>query len=111
MKVFELYKREWYDTVNKSTVMDLYQFSKPDFGYETHLDVLPKSLRIFFSRLRMSVHPLRIQTGRYTHDKRPRNERYCMVCNSHDIEDQYHCMCICLCYSNFRKQYIDKNIM
>jgi len=50
-------KREWYDTVNKSTVMELYKFFKPDLGYEM---CLPKSLRIFFSRLRMSVHPLRI---------------------------------------------------
>jgi len=28
MKVIEMYKREWYDTVNKSTVMDLYKFFK-----------------------------------------------------------------------------------
>jgi len=108
MKVIEMYKHEWYDTVSKSTVMDLYKFFKPDFGYEMYLDVLPKSLRIFFSRLRMSVHPLRIQTGRYTNDNRPRNERYCMVCNLHDIEDEYHFICICPCFSNVRKQYIDK---
>ena len=68
MKVIELYKREWYYTVNKSTVMDLQKFFKPDFGYEMYLDVLTKSLRIFFSRLLISVHTLRIQTGRYTND-------------------------------------------
>jgi len=68
-----------------------------------------QSLRTFFISLRMSVHLLRIQTGRsYTNDNRPRNERYCMVCNSHDIENEYHFICICPCYSNFSKQYIDK---
>jgi len=108
MKVIEMYKREWYDTLNKSIVMDLHKFFKSNFGYEMYLDVLPKSLRIFFSRLRMSVHHLRIQTSRYTNDNRPRNERYCVVCNSHDIEDEYHFICICPCYSNVRKQYIDK---
>jgi len=83
--------------------MDLYKFVKPDF--EMYLDVLPKYLRIFFSRLRMFVHPLRIQTGRYTNDNRPRNERYCMVCNSHDIEDEYHFICLCPWYSNFRRKW------
>jgi len=103
--------RELYDTVNRNTVMDLYKFVKPEFGYEMYLDVLPKYLRIFFSRLRMFVHPLRIQTGRYTNDNRPRNERYCMVCNSHDIEDEYHFICICPCYSYFRKNTLTRNIM
>jgi len=64
--------------------MDLYKFLKPN-GYEMYFDVLPKFLRKLFPRQRMSVHPLRIQTGRYTNDRRTRNEHYCLVCNSRDI--------------------------
>ena len=47
MKVIKTYKREWYVTVNKSTVMDL-KFFKPDFGYEMYLDVLPVFKNILY---------------------------------------------------------------
>ena len=75
-RVIDLYKKEWWDTVSKSTVMDVYKFFKTSLEYELYLDVLPKSLRLYFTRLRISVHPLRIQTGRYANDSKPRNERY-----------------------------------
>jgi len=111
MKVIEMYKCEWYDTVNKSTVMDLYKKFKPDFGYEMYLDVLPKYLRIFFSRLRMSVHPLRIQTGRYTNDNRPRNERCCMVCNLHDLKTNTTLFVYVLVFQISEKNTLIRNIM
>ena len=48
-KVIKMYKHEWYDTVNNSTVMDLYiKIFKPDFGYDMYLDVFPKSLKYSF---------------------------------------------------------------
>jgi len=73
-RVIELYKQEWWNTVSKSTVMDVYKLFKTSLEYELCLDVLPKSLRLYFTRLRISVHPLRIQTGRYANDSKPRNE-------------------------------------
>ena len=107
-KLIDLYKRDWYNKVNHSTMFDLYKFFKPEFGYELYLDVLPKSLRLFFCRLRLSVHPLMIQTGRY--NTLPRNERRCLICNTNDIEDEFHFICICPCYNDIRKQYIPRNI-
>jgi len=108
LRVIKMYKQEWWNSVNKSTVMDVYKFFKSSLDYELYLDILPKSLRVYFSRLRLSVHPLRIQTGRYANDNRPRNERYCIYCSSNDIEDEYHFVCICPCYSVLRSKYINK---
>jgi len=76
--------------------------------YETYLDLLPRSLRLFFVRLRVSAHPLSIQTGRYARNNIPRNERYCLCCNVFDLEDEYHFICICRCYTDLRKKYISR---
>ena len=37
-----------------------------------------------------------------------KNERYCLCCNSGDIEDEFHFICICSCFDNLRKQYLKK---
>ncbi len=76
--------------------------------YESYLDLLPSSLRMFFCRLRLSVHPLRIQTGRYGRNRIARDQRYCLFCNSHDIEDEYHFMLICPFLEEIRKKYVTK---
>jgi len=84
----------------------LYKEFKISFEYEKYLDILPKSLRFYFCRLRMSCHPLRIQTGRFSNNRIAREERYCICCNSRDIEDEYHFIIICPCYTDIRKKYI-----
>ena len=66
-------------------------------------------LRCYFTRLRLSLHPLRIQTGRYNNNNNnriERSERYCVFCNNNDIEDEYHFICLCPLYNHIRKKYI-----
>ena len=94
--------------MNKSSVLDMYKIYKSSLEYEEYLDLLPKRLRLFFVRLRVSAHPLRIQTGRYAQNNIPRNERYCLCCNSVDLEDEYHFICICRCYIDLRNKYISR---
>ena len=79
---------------------------KQTLEYEMYLDVLPKSLRFYFCRLRMSAHPLRIQSGRYARNNTPRQERHCLICNTTDIEDEYHFVCVCSRYQTIRTKYI-----
>ena len=52
----------------------------------------------------LDAHSLRIHTGRYATNNTPRNERYCMFCNSLDLEDEYHFILICPCYIDIRKK-------
>ena len=45
--------------------MDVYTFGKSSLDYVFYLDISPTSLRVYFTRLRLSVHPLQIQSCRY----------------------------------------------
>ena len=58
------------------------------------------------SRLRLSSHQLKIKTGSYSLNRIERNLRYCTLCNSNDIEDEFHFVIICSCYMNIRKHLI-----
>ncbi|XP_052255506.1 uncharacterized protein LOC127861165 [Dreissena polymorpha] len=105
-RLIDTFKQEWFGTLSNSTVLDMYRVFKPTIVYESYLDLLPRSLRTQFVKLRISVHSLRIQTGRYGRNNIPRNERYCVCCNSRDIEDEFHFVCICPCFSVLRQKYL-----
>ena len=107
-RIIDTFKQVWNGNISNSAVLDMYRTFKTSLDYETYLDLVPKSLRLYFVQLRVSVHPLRIQTGRYARNNIPRNERYCLCCNSRDIEDEYHFICICHCYCQLRKTYIKR---
>ncbi|XP_052807677.1 uncharacterized protein LOC128236681 isoform X2 [Mya arenaria] len=107
-RIIDCFRQKWYRSLD-SPVLFLYKDFKTTFGYEHYLDILPKSLRLFFCRLRLSVHPLRIQTGRYNRNRIQRDKRYCLCCNRSDIEDEFHFICICPCFNLIRKKYIKRN--
>ncbi len=50
---------------------------------------------------RIGILPLHIETGRFR-DKRI-NERVCLLCNSGEVENELHFLCICTTYSNYRQ--------
>ena len=108
-RIVDSFKLKWYNAVNESSMMDMYRQFKTSLVYEPYLNILPKSLRAYVSRLRLSVHPLRIQTGRYARNVEERSVRYCMFCDLNDIEDEYHFVCVCPMYNDFRNKYIKHN--
>lgn len=67
---------------------------------------MPKKLRTAMSKLRLSSHKLHIETGRYGRNRVDRAQRRCNVCNSLDIEDEYHFILICPVYVQYRNEYI-----
>ena len=56
--------------------------------------------RYIITRWRLSNHDLKIETGRYTRPKTPRNERKCILCDT--IEDEYHVIFSCPRYAAAR---------
>ena len=56
--------------------------------------------------MRISAHQLRIETGRYARYHTERHNRLCTLCNTIDIEDEYHFFFICPIYSHLRKRYL-----
>jgi hypothetical protein len=107
-RLIDCFVQSWFGDKSKSSTLDLYNNFKTTFIYEPYLDILPRNYRMYISRLRLSSHSLRIQTERFSVNRIPRNERYCLCCNSLDIEDEYHFILCCPCYSDLRKTYIKR---
>jgi hypothetical protein len=107
-RLIDTFKQEWFGNMNRSSVLDMYRIFKTSLEYEYYLDLLPKNLRVYFVKLRASAHPLRIQTGRYSRNNIPREERYCLCCNQRDIEDEFHFICVCACFRLLRQQNIKR---
>ncbi len=93
--------------MDTNRVLNLYKHVKPEFGYEKYLDIVQnKKLRSTFTRLRLSAHNLRIETGRYGRNRIERQERYCVYCDLRDIEDEFHFTLVCPLYIDIRSKYI-----
>ena len=58
------------------------------------------------SKLRLSSHPLIIETVR--HRNIVREDRKCTLCQLNDIEDECHFTLICPIYNDLRKEYLQK---
>lgn len=64
----------------------------------------PLFYRKFLTKLRLSSHNLYVETGRYYGIERA--SRKCNLCVLNVIEDEYHFVLQCPCYSDLRKQYL-----
>ena len=58
------------------------------------------------TRLLVSSHSLRVETGRWTRPVTPRSDRKCTTCNV--IEDECHFLLECRRYNHIRKKMIPK---
>ena len=105
-RAVEVFYQSWSNTISISPSLRLYCYYKKTIVYENYLDFVPKKYRISLSQLRLSSHALRIETGRYGNQRIDRHLRTCQLCNSTDIEDEYHCIIICPLYDSIRKKFI-----
>ena len=64
--------------------------------------------RKWLSKLRLSVLPIRIQTGRYDRNNTPKEQRICLFCTFPDIEDEFHVIIKCPCYIDLRRNILKK---
>ena len=67
-----------------------------------------QSLRCFLTKLRLSSHSLRIETGRYGNDRVDRSLRICTFCDSQEVEDEFHFVLTCNRYTDLRKRFLQK---
>ena len=99
-RLMDQYIQQWRQLLRESTGK-LRQFKK-EFELESYLQ-LPAHLRIPLTRLRVSAHQLRVETGRYTLPQAlPPEQRVCWHCID-DIEDEVHFLLIRPLYSEERK--------
>ena len=62
-RVVDCFVQEWQGYVDRSAVLDEYKLYKNVFSLEAYLLCVPKDLRMYLTRFRISSHSLRIQTG------------------------------------------------
>ena len=96
------------DDVNSGTKnkLQFYRNFKLSYSMENYLNYVQNfNYRRAFSRLRLSNHTLRIETGRYV--KEVRNERLCIFCDKSEIENETHMLLYCPLYSNVRNICFD----
>lgn len=101
--------QKWKADIQASNVLSFYKYFKVSLDYENYLNCSKyRKFRNVITQLRLSSHPLRIETGRYGQNRMDRNERKCQICNSNDIEDEYHFVLICPIYMDLRLKYISR---
>ena len=74
-RMLDCFVQEWYSALDKSVVLAEYIKKKPKnfkpfFSYKCYLDVVPYDIRFHLTRLRLSLHSLRIQTNRFGQEMR-----------------------------------------
>ena len=106
-KIASKFKREiklcydkWWKNQAKTTgenKLDYYYKYKKTFAYETYLDNVPKYIRSYITRLRLSAHSFPIEIQRYTKktNKITRENRKCTICNVGETGDEEHYLLAC----------------
>ena len=97
----------WTGRLCDSTRADFYRNYKDNFSFSTYLDnVDVKAHRIALTRLIVSSHSLRIESGRWERPVIPRNNRLCTQC--HKLDDEYHLLMECTLLQDLRNRLIPK---
>ena len=81
-----------------------------EFGTLPSFIVKPLSFmqRKLTAKLRVGSLPLRIETGRYCKPYLAEDRRTCQVCESEDIENEYHFLFKCKAYQKTRTEWLAK---
>jgi hypothetical protein len=115
-KIKSMYESQWHDKINRvsnngtqGNKLRTYSTFKENFDIENYLLLCSlKSERSAFSKLRISAHRLRIETGRHTRPKIDSDKRYCAHCNDLSVKDEKHFILICKLYTEERKIFLSK---
>ena len=107
-RIVDCFVQKWNNDILLCSVLCSYKHFKTVFAFENYLDIVPKNLRYFLTKLRLSSHPLRIETGRYGRNRVDRHLRYCTLCDKNDIEDEYHFLFVCPAYNEIRKRFMNR---
>ena len=103
-RMFDLMHQHWSQNIMFKPKLRYYIQYKQDIETEAYVKSnLTRSKRSLLAQLRLSILPLQIEIGRYY--RVPLEQRLCKLCNSNQIEDEFHLLCICNAYNNERIIY------
>ena len=85
-----------------------YKLFKTEFKQEPYLNFMTNPKHAYaLARFRISSHNLRVETGRYVKPKIPIEDRICLYCTSHCVEDERHFLLKCTLYNQERADLIN----
>lgn len=104
-RLFDLYLNKWSGDVAELSSSYLFKILEKEFSLADYLYKIDEfNTRKWISRLRLASHSLSIETGR--HENIERRNRFCLLCDLYDIEDEFHFVLKCPIYNDLRKKYI-----
>lgn len=93
------------ESVNSMPKLNYYCKYKVDYIFEDYLcNIKNDNLRKQLTCLRLSLHNLEIETGRYRGISR--ENKMCHLCNQNTVESEYHFMLCCDKFRTVRRKYI-----
>ena len=91
-----LYMQNGFNEIRESSRCRMYKEIKQVHKPERYLTInINKNLRTAFTKFRLSSHKLLVERGRWKSLKLDYELRKCTLCDSGDIEDEYHVTLIC----------------
>ena len=111
--MIDTFIQTWQLGLQSSRKLTFYKAIKETFGTEVYLDIKDSNARRAQAKIRLSAHPLAIETGRYSRDA-DRHDRRCELCSGDltmlrhlpyfnpIIEDEWHLFCSCPSYDDLR---------
>ena len=107
--MMNIYESLWYQNITRSADNKLRTYSsiKTKFFLEPYIIHTGTSKRRNITRLRISCHPLAVETGRYNKPKTPIGQRLCEHCDLGQIENEHHMIFVFPFYTDERKSLFE----
>ena len=101
-EVKEKYVEFWKHKMANSSKLSFLCTFKKDYKMEKYLTIIKNpNIRKVMSQFRVSNHKLQIERGRY--ENIPRDQRICKLCDSGEIEDEFHFTFKCKKFDHLRE--------
>jgi hypothetical protein len=106
VKLENIFKLYWRGTINKEGgKLDVLKLIESDFEFQDYLNCnLSRDYQVAITKIRLSNHRLRIETGRYERPYLPREDRLCICKKS--VEDEAHFLFQCPLLAGERLLYL-----
>ena len=102
-----MYMQHCLSEINSSSRCRLYKELKQVFTPESYLSVrMDKKLQTSYTKFRLNSNKLLVERGRWMNPKLQYEMRKCTLCDSEDIEDEYHVTLVCQQFKDLRTKYI-----
>jgi hypothetical protein len=103
-RLIDKYNVEWLNSLQESDRYSLYSCFKNVLSVEQYFDWVPvKCFRDALVKLRLGVLAINNNKFRFSPNAR---EKLCKFCSRHAVEDEYHFICICPFYREYRQKYL-----